>query len=158
MVREENTILTNTNKDIRNKTKIETFANCYFKTKENMNAFAKKMQTTQNSRKRIKKFIRKENKNNINSIISNNNSCSNRKIFNCINNRRNNHNYIIESKIKKISTSLSPSVKNLAIKTQGTSNCSKNKFIKQKNNIQINTDTFNLSEPKKLAKKIFVNS
>ena len=158
MVSEENTIFTTTNKDIRNKTKIETFANCYFKTKENMNAFAKKMQTTQNSRKRIKKFIRKENKNNINSIISNNTSCSNRKIFNCINNRRNNHNYIIESKIKKISTSLSPSVKNLAIKTQGTSNCSKNKFIKQKNNIQINTDTFNLSEPKKLAKKIFVNS
>ena len=158
MVNEENTIFTTTNKDISNKTKIETLANCYFKTKVSMNTLAKKIQTTQNSRKRIKKFIKKENKNNINSILSNNKSCSNRKIFNCINNRRKNPNYIIASKIKKNNTSLSPSVKNLVIKTQGISNCNKSKCIKQKNSTQINTNSYNLSEPKKMVKKIFVNS
>lgn len=158
MVSEENTIFTTTNKDIKNKTKIETLSNCYFKTKENMNTFAKKIQTTQNSKKRIKKYIKKENKNNINSILSNTKSCSNRKIFNCINTRRKNPNYIMASKIKKISTSLSPSVKNLVIKTQEISNCNKNLFIKQKNSIQINTNSYNLSEPKKTEKKMFVNS
>lgn len=157
MASEENTIFTTTNKDIRNNTKIETLSNCYFKTKESMNTFSKKLQTTQNSRKRIKKFIKKENKNNINSIIPNNNN-SNRKIFNFINTKKKNTNYIITSKIKKISTSLSPSVKNLVIKTQGNSSCSKNKLIKQKNSIQISTNSYNLSEPKKMVKKMIVNS
>jgi hypothetical protein len=157
MVSEENTIFKNTNKDIRNNTIFETLPNFYFKTKENMNTFSKKIQTTQNSQKRIKKFIKKENKNCINNIIPSNNNCSNRKTFNCINSKKKNRNYVITSKIKKISTSLSPSVKNLITKTQGISDCRKNKIIKQKNSIQTNTNSINFSGSKKMFKKI-VNS
>ena len=158
MVSEENTIFTTTNKDIRNQTKIETLSNNYFKIKENMNTFSKKIQTTQNSRKRIKKFIKKETKNNINNILQNNNSCSNSKIFNHINNKYKIPNYIITSKIKKIRTSISPSVKNLVIKTQEISNYNKNKFIKSRISNKINTNSYNLSEPKKMVRKMIVNS
>ena len=157
MVNEGNTIYNTINRDIRNNTIIETLPNFYFKTKENMNNFSKKIQTTQNSQKKIKKFIKKENKNCINSIIPSNNNCSNRKTFNCINSKRKNRNYIITSKIKKISTSLSPSVKNLITKSQGMSNCMKNKLIKQKNSIQTKTNSINFSGSKKMFKKI-VNS
>ena len=157
MVNEENTIFKTINRDIRNNTIIETLPNFYFKTKENMNNFSKKIQTTQNSQKRIKQFIKKENKNCIKSIIPSNNNCSNRKTFNCINSKRKNHNYVITSKIKKISTSLSPSVKNLITKSQGMTNCRKNKLIKQKNSIQTKTNSINFSGSKKMFKKI-VNS
>ena len=157
MVNEENTIFKTINRDIRNNTIIETLPNFYFKTKENMNNFSKKIQTTQNSQKRIKQFIKKENKNCIKSIIPSNNNCSNRKTFNCINSKKKNRNYVITSKIKKISTSLSPSVKNLITKTQGISDCRKNKIIKQKNSIQTNTNSINFSGSKKMFKKI-VNS
>jgi len=49
MVSKENTKFTTTNNNIRNQIKIEILSNNYFKIKENMNTFSKKIQTTQNS-------------------------------------------------------------------------------------------------------------
>ena len=66
--------------------------------------------------------------------------------------------YVVAS-IKKSNTSLSPSLKNLIIKTKGISNYKKNRVIESKNNTQFNNGSHNLSDSQKFVKNLkIVNS
>ena len=154
------------NNDIssKNKTKINNTSNYYYTTNDdkNMNTLSNKFQTSQNSRKKIKKYIRT--KNNINYNKNNNipnsntSTSSNGKMFNYINTKTKNPGYVIAS-IKKSNTSLSPSLKNLIIKTKGISNYKKNRVIESKNNTQFNNGSHNLSDSQRFVKNLkIVNS
>ena len=61
--------------------------------------------------------------------------------------------YIITSKTKKSNASLSPSLKNLILKTQGLR---KSKPIESKNNAQLNTNSYNLSDSQRIVKNLKV--
>ena len=152
------------NNDIssKNNTKNNNSSNYYFTTNDkNMKTLSNKFQTSQNSRKKIKKYIRTKNninyKNN-NIPNSNTNNSSNGKVFNYINSKAKNPPYVIAS-IKKSNTSLSPSLKNLIIKTKGISNYKKNRVIESKNNTQFNNGSHNLSDSQRFVKNLkIVNS
>jgi len=103
--------------------------NYYFITSDkNLNSFTKKIQTTQNSIKKTKKIIKTDKKNNVIKKI-NNIQYNNKRLFNHLNNTKNITNYSESSERKKNQTSLSPSLKNLILKTKGISNYRKNKII-----------------------------
>ena len=126
-----------------------------------MKTLSNKFQTSQNSRKKIKRYIRTKNninyKNN-NIPNSNTSNSSNGKVFNYINSKAKNPPYVIAS-IKKSNTSLSPSLKNLIIKTKGISNYKKNRVIESKNNTQFNNGSHNLSDSQRFVKNLkIVNS
>ena len=152
------------NNDIssKNNTKNNNSSNYYFTTNDkNMKTLSNKFQTSQNSRKKIKKYIRTKNninyKNN-NIPNSNTSNSSNGKVFNYINSKAKNPPYVIAS-IKKSNTSLSPSLKNLIIKTKGISNYKKNRVIESKNNTQFNNGSHNLSDSQRFVKNLkIVNS
>ena len=106
--------------------------NYYFITSDkNLNSFTKKIQTTQNSIKKTKKIIKTDKKNNVIKKI-NNIQYNNKRLFNHLNNTKNITNYSESSERKKNQTSLSPSLKNLILKTKGISNYRKNKIINSK--------------------------
>ena len=152
------------NNDIssKNNTKNNNSSNYYFTTNDkNMNTLNNKFQTSQNSRKKIKRYIRTKNninyKNN-NIPNSNTNNSSNGKAFNYINSKAKNPPYVVAS-IKKSNTSLSPSLKNLIIKTKGISNYKKNRVIESKHNTQFNNGSHNLSDSQRFVKNLkIVNS
>jgi hypothetical protein len=158
-----NTIfISNNDLSSKNNTKNNNSSNYYFTTNDkNMKTLSNKFQTSQNSRKKIKKYIRTKNninfKNN-NIPNSNTNNSSNGKVFNYINSKAKNPPYVIAS-IKKSNTSLSPSLKNLIIKTKGISNYKKNRVIESKNNTQFNNGSHNLSDSQRFVKNLkIVNS
>ena len=92
-----------------------------------MNLLSKKIQTTQNSKKKTKKIIKTEQKKNI--IKKENNiQNSNQKIFSHLNKFKNTSNCSDNSGRKKSKTSMSPSLKNLILKAKGVSDCRKNKI------------------------------
>ena len=158
IINDTNTIYTPHNENnSKNNSKNEDPKNYYFNTKDKiLNNFANKMQTSQNSRRKIKRHIRKENKNNLNfksSNIPNNITTCNGKIFNHINSIRKNPAYKITSRIKKSNASLSPSLKNLILKTQGMR---KSKPIESKNITQLNTNSYNLSDSQRIVKNLKV--
>ena len=158
-----NTIFISNNEiSSKNNSKNNNSSNYYFTTNDkNMKTLSNKFQTSQNSRKKIKKYIRTKNninyKNN-NIPNSNTNNSSNGKVFNYINSKAKNPPYVIAS-IKKSNTSLSPSLKNLIIKTKGISNYKKNRVIESKNNTQFNNGSHNLSDSQRFVKNLkIVNS
>ena len=64
--------------------------------------------------------------------LINNIQYNNKRLFNHLNNTKNITNYSESSERKKNQTSLSPSLKNLILKTKGISNYRKNKIINSK--------------------------
>ena len=143
------------NNDIssKNNTKNNNSSNYYFTTNDknmNMNTLTNKFQTSQNSRKKIKRYIRSKNNINYkNNNIPNGNTSnsSNGKVFNYINSKQKNPGYVIAS------------IKNLIIKTKGISNYKKNRVIESKNNTQFNNGSHNLSDSQRFVKNLkIVNS
>ena len=158
IISDTNTIYTTNNEiNSKNKSKNENPTNYYFNTNDKiLTNFTNKMQTSQNSRRKIKRYIRKENKIKLNyksnNIPNSINTC-NGKIFNYMNSIRKKPAYIITSKTKKSNASLSPSLKNLILKTQGLR---KSKPIESKNNAQLNTNSYNLSDSQRIVKNLKV--
>ena len=133
--------------------------NYYFTTNnKNVNLLSKKIQTTQNSKKKTKKIIKTEQKKNI--IKKENNiQNSNQKIFSHLNKFNNASNCSDNSGRKKSKTSISPSLKNLILKTKGISNYRKNKI---NNNSNVNRHTYvnsyMSSDSQKLVKNLKIGN
>jgi hypothetical protein len=133
--------------------------NYYFTTNnKNVNLLSKKIQTTQNSKKKTKKIIKTEQKTNI-VKKENNIQNSNQKIFSHLNKFKNTSNCLDNSAKKKSKTSISPSLKNLILKTKGISNYRKNKI---NNNSNVNRHTYvnsyMSSDSQKLVKNLKIGN
>ena len=112
--------------------------NYYFTTNDrNVNSFSTKIQTTQNSKKKTKKVIRTDKKNNVINKV-NNIQNNNKKLFNHLNTIQTFAHFSEKTESKKSKSSLSPSLKNLILKTKGITKYQKN----QKVNSSINKPSF----------------
>ena len=132
--------------------------NYYFITSDkNLNSFTKKIQTTQNSIKKTKKIIKTDKKNNVIKKI-NNIQYNNKRLFNHLNNTKNITNYSESSERKKNQTSLSPSLKNLILKTKGISNYRKNKIINSKIIKHTYVNSYISSDPQRLVKNLKIGN
>ena len=132
--------------------------NYYFITSDkNLNSFTKKIQTTQNSIKKTKKIIKTDKKNNVIKKI-NNIQYNNKRLFNHLNNTKNITNYSESSERKKNQTSLSPSLKNLILKTKGISNYRKNKIINSKIIKHSYVNSYISSDPQRLVKNLKIGN
>ena len=132
--------------------------NYYFITSDkNLNSFTKKIQTTQNSIKKTKKIIKTDKKNNVIKKI-NNIQYNNKRLFNHLNNTKNITNYSESSERKKNQTSLSPSLKNLILKTKGISNYRKNKIINSKIIKHTYVNSYISSDPQKRVKNLKIGN
>ena len=145
----------------KNHTKIESSTNYYYFTinDKSTNNILIKFQTYHNSKNKIKKYLRKENKKSINhksNNIPNSNNFKVKLFDNKNSKNKKNNKYKITSKDKKNSESLSPSVKNLTINTKGLNNYLKKKnIINSKNKIkQVNTNNCNVSNSQKIVKNL----
>ena len=129
--------------------------NYYFTTNnKNINILAKSIQTSQNSKKKTKKVIKTDKKNNgIKKVSSIQNS--NKKLFNHLNAIKNGGPNFSEN-LEKIhnKTSLSPSLKNLILKTKVITNYQKNKIINNKNNKHAYVDSYASSDSQRLVKNL----
>ena len=124
---------------------------------KNLNSFTKKIQTTQNSIKKTKKIIKTDKKNNVIKKI-NNIQYNNKRLFNHLNNNKNITNYSESSERKKNQTSLSPSLKNLILKTKGISNYRKNKIINSKIIKHTYVNSYISSDPQRLVKNLKIGN
>ena len=148
----------NTANDIKGRIQInENNFNYYFTTNDkNLNSLSKKMQS---SKKKTKKIIKTDKKpaNAVEKVINTKNI--NTKIFNHLNNIKRNVNNSENSDRKKNKTSLSPSLKNLILKTKGISNCRNNKMKISKTNANTNVNSYMSSDSQRLVKNLkIVNS
>ena len=132
--------------------------NYYFTTNnKNVNLLSKKIQTTQNSKKKTKKIIKTEQKNNM--IKKENNiQNSNQKIFSHLNKFKNTSNCSENSGKKKTKTSISPSLKNLILKTKGISNYRKNKINNSNVNRHTYVNSYMSSDSQKLVKNLKIGN
>lgn len=132
--------------------------NYYFITSDkNLSTFTKKMQTAQNSTKKTKKIIKTSKKNNVIKKI-NNFQYNNKRLFNHLNNTKKVINYSESSESKKFQTSLSPSLKNLILKTKGISNYRKNKIINSKIIKHSYVNSYISSDPQRLVKNLKIGN
>ena len=134
--------------------------NYYFTTNnKNINLFSKKIQTTQNSKKKTKKIIKTDQKNNVIKKENNIKNNNNKKLFNHLNNIKNKENFSENSGRKKNNTSLSPSLKNLILKTKDTNNYRKNK-INNSSNVNKHTyvNSYMSSDSQRLVKNLKIGS
>ena len=128
--------------------------NYYFITSDkNLNSFTKKIQTAQNSTKKTKKIIKTDKKNNVIKKV-NNFQFNNKRLFNHLNNNKNTANYSESSERKKNQTSLSPSLKNLILKTKGISNYRKTKIISSKIIKHTYVNSYISSDSQRLVKNL----
>ena len=121
---------------------------------KNINPLTKSIQTSQNSKKKTKKVIKTDKKNNgIKKVSSIQNS--NKKLFNHLNAIKNGGPNFSEN-LEKIhnKTSLSPSLKNLILKTKVITNYQKNKIINNKNNKHAYVDSYASSDSQRLVKNL----
>lgn len=133
--------------------------NYYFTTNDkNINLLSNKLQTAQNSKKKSQKIIRTEKKNNVIKKLNKNVQNSNIKLFNHINNTKKTINCLENTEGRISKTSLSPSLKNLILKTKGIANLRKNKI----NNNTINKHTYKnsyiSSDSQKLVKNLKIGN
>jgi hypothetical protein len=133
--------------------------NYYFTTNDkNINLLSNKLQTAQNSKKKSQKIIRTEKKNNVIKKINKNVQNSNLKLFNHVNTTKKTINCLENTEGKISKTSLSPSLKNLILKTKGIANLRKNKI----NNNTINKHTYKnsyiSSDSQKLVKNLKIGN
>ena len=132
--------------------------NYYFITSDkNLSSLTKKMQTAQNSTKKTKKIIKTDKKNNVIKKI-NNFQYNNKRLFNHLNNTKKVTNYSESSERKKVQTSLSPSLKNLILKTKGISNYRKNKIINSKIIKHSYVNSYISSDPQRLVKNLKIGN
>ena len=132
--------------------------NYYFiTTDKNVNTITKKIQTTQNSKKKTKKLIKTEKKNNVINKV-NNIQNSNNRLFNHLNNIKNMANLSINSERKKSKTSLSPSLKNLILKTKCISNCRKKKIINSNIIKHTYVNSYMSSDSQRLVKNLKIGN
>ena len=148
----------NTINDINNRIQIdENNFNYFFTTNnKNVNSLSKKIQ---NSKKKTKKIIKTEKKpiNIIEKVTIN--KINNTKVFTHLNNIKRNTNNSENSDRKKNKTSLSPSLKNLILKTKGISNYRNNKIKSSKINAYTNVNSYMSSDSQRLLKSLkIVNS
>ena len=122
-----------------------------------MSSLTKKMQTAQNSTKKTKKIIKTDKKNNVIKKI-NNFQYNNKRLFNHLNNTKKVTNYSESSERKKVQTSLSPSLKNLILKTKGISNYRKNKIINSKIIKHTYVNSYISSDPQRLVKNLKIGN
>ena len=108
----------------------------------------------QSSKKKTKKIIKTDKKpaNAVEKVINTKNI--NTKIFNHLNNIKRNVNNSENSDRKKNKTSLSPSLKNLILKTKGISNCRNNKMKISKTNANTNVNSYMSSDSQRLLKNL----
>ena len=133
--------------------------NYYFTTNDkNINLLSNKLQTAQNSKKKSQKLIRTEKKNNVIKKINKNVQNSNLKLFNHVNTTKKAINCLENTEGRISKTSLSPSLKNLILKTKGIANLRKNKI----NNNTINKHTYKnsyiSSDSQKLVKNLKIGN
>ena len=132
--------------------------NYYFTTNDkNMNIFSKKIQTTQNSKKKTKKLIKTEKKNN---VIKNANHLqnSNKKLFSHLNTAKNISNISENSERKKNKTSLSPSLKNLILKAKNITYGKNNKINNTKTNKHSYVNSYLSSDSQRLVKNLKIGN
>ena len=132
--------------------------NYYFTTNDkNMNIFSKKTQTTQNSKKKTKKLIKTEKKNN---VIKNANHLqnSNKKLFSHLNTAKNISNISENSERKKNKTSLSPSLKNLILKAKNITYGKNNKINNTKTNKHSYVNSYLSSDSQRLVKNLKIGN
>jgi hypothetical protein len=133
--------------------------NYYFTTNDkNINLLSNKLQTAQNSKKKSQKIIRTEKKNNVIKKINKNVQNSNLKLFSHVNTTKKTINCLENTEGRISKTSLSPSLKNLILKTKGIANLRKNKI----NNNTINKHTYKnsyiSSDSQKLVKNLKIGN
>ena len=133
--------------------------NYYFTTNDkNINLLSNRLQTAQNSKKKSQKIIRTEKKNNVIKKINKNVQNSNLKLFNHVNTTKKAINCLENTEGRISKTSLSPSLKNLILKTKGIANLRKNKI----NNNTINKHTYKnsyiSSDSQKLVKNLKIGN
>ena len=121
-----------------------------------MNSLSRKIQ---NSSKKNKKIIKTEKKTaNVVKKVNNNKNI-NTKIFNNLNNLKKNPNNSENSERKKSKGSLSPSLKNLILKTKDINNYRKVKIKNSKINAYTNVNSYMSSDSQRLVKNLkIVNS
>ena len=148
----------NTINDINARIQInENNFNYYFTTNDrNLNSLSRKIQ---NSSKKNKKIIKTEKKTaNVVKKVNNNKNI-NTKIFNNLNNLKKNPNNSENSDRKKSKGSLSPSLKNLILKTKDINNYRKVKIKNSKINAYTNVNSYMSSDSQRLVKNLkIVNS
>ena len=133
--------------------------NYYFTTNDkNVNLLSKKIQTTQNSKKKTKKVIKTDNKNNIFNPI-NTTQTNNKRLFTHLNTVQNViGNYSEKTERKKSKTSLSPSLKNIILKTKGITDQRKNKIINNSINKHSYINSYGTSYSQRLVKNLKIGN
>ena len=133
--------------------------NYYFTTNDKkLNILSTKIQTTQNSKKKTKKIIKTEKKNNVIKKV-NNIQNSNKKLFSHLNAIKNIPNISENSDRKKNKTSLSPSLKNLILKTKNITNYGKNNKINTtKTNKHSYGNSYMSSDSQRLVKNLKIGN
>ena len=134
--------------------------NYYFITNDNknMNSISKKIQTTQNSKKKTKKLIKTEKKINVIKKV-NNIQKSNNRLFTHLNTIKNMANFSQNSERKISKTSLSPSLKNLILKTKAlNNNYRKNKIINSNLNKHAYVNSYMSSDSQRLVKNLKIGN
>ena len=153
----KNIIGINTINDINTRIQInENNFNYFFTTNsQNLISLTKKIQ---NSKNKTKKIIKTEKKpiNIIEKVTIN--KINNTKVFNHLNNIKRNANNSENSDRKKNKTSLSPSLKNLILKTKGISNYINNKIKPSKTNANSNVNSYISSDPQRLVKNLKIGN
>ena len=134
--------------------------NYYFTTNnKNINILAKSIQTSQNSKKKTKKVIKTDKKNNgIKKVNINNIQNSNKKLHNHLNGIKNGANFSENSERIRNKTSLSPSLKNLILKNKVINGHQKNKLINNKNIRHTYVDSYASSDSQKLVKNLKIGN
>ena len=129
--------------------------NYYFTTNDkNMNILSKKIQTTQNSKKKSKKLIKTDKKNNVIKKV-NNLQNSNKKLFSHLNTIKIISNTSENSERRKNKTSLSPSLKNLILKAKNNTNYGKNNKVNNtKTNKHSYVNSYMSSDSQRLVKNL----
>ena len=133
--------------------------NYYFTTNDkNVNILSKKIQTTQNSKKKTRKIIKTENKNNVIKKV-NNLQNSNKKLFSHLNTLKNMSNISENSERKKNKTSLSPSLKNLILKAKNITSYGKNNKVNNtKTNKHSYVNSYLSSDSQRLVKNLKIGN
>jgi hypothetical protein len=132
--------------------------NYYFTTNDkNVNILSKKIQTTQNSKKKNAiNILKTEKKNN---VINKVNNIQNKKLFSHLNTVKYIPNYTENSERNKNKTSLSPSLKNLIIKAKNVNSYGKNIITNTtKNNKNSYVNSYMPTDSQRLVKNLKIGN
>ena len=132
--------------------------NYYFTTNDKkLNILSKKIETSKNSKKKTKKIIKTEKKNNVIKKV-NNIQKSNKKLFSHLNAIKNIPIISENSDRKKNKTSLSPSLKNLILKTKNINYGKNTKVNTAKTNKHSYVNSYLSSDSQRLVKNLKIGN